>query len=241
MNNKNRTKSNSQLFQEYSNIIANSYSRACYEEASRLLGLYIKHLGGEVPSIHNFSSFFIRYRDLKPNTRARYYSVFRGFFKWYSGEDLPFKVKAARVEPQLVQDDEIEKLREAMHKKKKHRGLLERDLLMLDTMLMTGIRRGELANLKVNDIYFDDGKSFIVVRNGKGAKDRIIPLNPTIAIRLRKYINDHKLSGEVFRRGNTPSSFGVVRRRVAGPGLDFKTVALAFQSLGICGTSMFRD
>jgi len=92
----------------------------------------------------NFSSFFIRYRDLKPNSRARYYSYFSGFFKWYSGENLPFKVKTARVEPQLVSDAEVELLRRALCAKLTHRGILERDLLILDTMAMTGLRRGGL-------------------------------------------------------------------------------------------------
>ena len=89
-----------------------------FKEASRLLGLYLKDLVGEVPSTHNFSSFFIRFRDLKPNSRARYYSYYSGFFKWYSGEDLSFKVKMARVEPQFVSDDEVDRLRNSLRAKK---------------------------------------------------------------------------------------------------------------------------
>ncbi len=37
-----------------------------------------------------------------------------------------------------------------------------------------------------------------MVKNGKGGKDRCIPLNPTIAGRLQKYIGDRKLSGKLF-------------------------------------------
>jgi integrase len=171
-----RIKPNTILLQEYSNIIANSYSKACFDEASRLLGLYFHYLGGESPSPENFSSFFIRYRDLRPNSRARYYSYFSGFFKWYSGESLPFKIKMARIEPQLVSDTEIDLLRQALRSKVTHRGILERDLLILDTMAMTGLRRGEIVNLKAG----------------------CIPLNPTIAYRLQKYIDDRKLSEKLF-------------------------------------------
>ena len=71
-------------------------------------------------------------------------------------------------------------------------------LLILDTMAMTGLRRGEIVNLKVGDLYFNDGKSLLMVKNGKGAKDRCIPLNPTIATRLQEYIINRDLSGKVF-------------------------------------------
>ncbi len=194
----NRNKSNSLLLQEYLNIIANSYSKSCFSEASRLLGIYFKYLGNNTPSPENFSSFFIRYRDLKPNSRARYCSFYSGFFKWYSGESLPFKIRMARIEPQLVSDEEMNLLRKALCSKVTHRGILERDLLILDTMAMTGLRRGEIVNLRVGDLYFNDGRSLLMVKNGKGAKERCIPLNPTIAARLQKYIIDRELSGKVF-------------------------------------------
>jgi integrase len=193
-----KARSNLQLLQEYLNIIANSYSKACFKEASSLLGLYFKYLNSKPPSTESFSSFFIRYRDLKPNSRARYYAYFSGFFKWYSGESLPFKVKMARIEPQLVSDIEINLLREAFRSKVTHRGILERDLLILDTMAMTGLRRGEIVSLKVGDLYFNDGKSLLMVKNGKGAKDRFIPLNQTIAYRLQEYIASKKPSERVF-------------------------------------------
>ncbi|MFC1912778.1 tyrosine-type recombinase/integrase [Chloroflexota bacterium] len=194
----NKGKSNPMLLEEYSNIIANSYSKTCFTEAFRLLGLYFKYLESELPSPENFSSFFVRYRELKPNSRARYCSFYSGFFKWYSGESLPFKIRMARIEPQLVSSAEIDLLRRALCSKVTHRGILERDLLILDTMAMTGLRRGEIVNLRVGDLYFNDGRSLLMVKNGKGAKDRCIPLNPTIAYRLHKYIIDQELSGRVF-------------------------------------------
>lgn len=198
MKKRNHAKPNTLLFQEYSDIIANSYSKSCFREALRLLGLYLKYLDSKPPSPENFSSFFLRYRDLKPNSRARYYSYFSGYFKWYSGESLPFKIRTARIEPQLVSGAEIDLLRKNLCAKLTHRGILERDLLILDTMAMTGLRRGEIVNLKVSDLYFNDGRSLLMVKNGKGAKDRCIPLNPTIAGRLQKYIGDRKLSGRLF-------------------------------------------
>ena len=198
MKKKDHNKSNTSLLQNYTDIIANSFSKACFVEASRLLGLYFRYLDSKPPSSENFSSFFLRYRDLKPNSRARYYEYFSAFFKWYSGESLPFKVKAARIEPQLVSDTEVDLLRKALRSKATHKGILERDLLILDTMAMTGLRRGEIVNLKVGDLYFNNGHSLLMVRSGKGAKDRCIPLNPTIANRLKDYTSDRNPSEKVF-------------------------------------------
>ena len=198
MHTNNKKKPNYLLLQEYSNIIANSYSKECFKEASRVLGLYFKDLGENPPTMENFSGYFVRFRSLKPNSRARYCSFFSGFFKWYSGESLPFKIKMARIEPQLVSDEEVDLLRKALYSKVTHRDTLERDILILDTMAMTGLRRGEIVNLKVGDLYFNNGVSQLIVKNGKGAKDRFIPLNPAIALRLKNYIGDRKLSEKVF-------------------------------------------
>jgi integrase len=195
---KRKEKSNTLLLNKYTSIIANGYSQACYNEACRLLGLYFQYLGNKQPSAENFSGFFIRYRELKPNSRARYYAYFSSFFSWYSGERLPFKVKMARIEPQLVSDAEVDLLRQTLRSKVTHKSILERDLLILDTMAMTGLRRGEVINLRVGDVYFNNGHSLLIVENGKGAKDRCIPLNPTIADRLQKYIMNKKPSARMF-------------------------------------------
>ena len=77
---KNRTKPNSQLFAEYCAVIGNSYSPAYLKEAARLMGQYQAFLGEAPPSGENFSSFFLRYRSLKPNSRARYHNAFSAFF-----------------------------------------------------------------------------------------------------------------------------------------------------------------
>jgi len=65
----------------------------------------------------------------------------------------------------------------------------------VELALKIGMRRGELTNLEARDVHLD----FLVIKNGKGVKDRIIPLSEPIAIRLRKFIEgkkrDHKMFG----------------------------------------------
>ena len=42
----------------------------------------------------------------------------------------------------------------------------------MDTAVMTGMRRGELANLRIRDLPFETNRIF--VRKGKGDRDRVI-------------------------------------------------------------------
>jgi integrase len=53
------------------------------------------------------------------------------------------------------------------------------------TLYATGMRRSELAHLKVSDI--DSQRMIIRVVEGKGGKDRDLPLSPTLLEALREY------------------------------------------------------
>jgi len=52
-----------------------------------------------------------------------------------------------------------------------------RDRTILEILYATGMRRFELVNLQVGDIRFDD--QLVFIRQGKGAKDRFVPVNQT--------------------------------------------------------------
>ena len=61
--------------------------------------------------------------------------------------------------------------------------LFHRAILM--TLYSTGVRRAELCNLKVSDI--DSAQMVVHVCNGRGARDRNIPLDPKLLETLREY------------------------------------------------------
>ncbi len=52
-----------------------------------------------------------------------------------------------------------------------------RDRFLLEFMLRTGLRRSEVANVTVDDIISGADGAYVRVRQGKGAKDRIVPLD----------------------------------------------------------------
>jgi site-specific recombinase XerD len=65
-----------------------------------------------------------------------------------------------------------------------------RDKLIISMLFYTGIRRAELLNLDWND--FNLEKNTLLIRSGKGNKDRIIPIHRNLLPLIDTYLN-HRL------------------------------------------------
>lgn len=65
----------------------------------------------------------------------------------------------------------------------------------------TGLRVSETLNLKINDI--DSKRMLIIVRQGKGRKDRIVPLSSNMLILLREYYKIYKPIEYLFNGQNS--------------------------------------
>ena len=63
-----------------------------------------------------------------------------------------------------------------------------RDRAVLELLWATGLRRAEVSNLKLYDVAFEKGTLF--VREGKGKKDRVVPLSLRAATWLRRFLDD---------------------------------------------------
>lgn len=61
-----------------------------------------------------------------------------------------------------------------------------RDRLAFDLLILLGLRRGEVLSLRVDDV--DLGGRVLYVRNGKGGKDRALPIPKLLADRLFEYM-----------------------------------------------------
>ncbi len=61
-----------------------------------------------------------------------------------------------------------------------------RDRAMLETLYSTGMRRAEITSLRVDDVDFNRGTVF--VRQGKGAKDRVVPIGERACRWIEKYL-----------------------------------------------------
>lgn len=63
-----------------------------------------------------------------------------------------------------------------------------RDRAMLELLYASAIRRAELVALRVYDV--DLGRGTLLVREGKGKKDRVVPLGERAALWVDKYVHD---------------------------------------------------
>ena len=153
-----------------------------------MLNRWKEYLNGYPPSPELAKGFLSQYADKKPRTLYRYAQMLKVFMKWYGEPMDDFRVKVPKTLPPYTEDSEVERLFSAIENKKTHRGCVVRDILLVELALKSGMRRGELANLEVKDIHAD----FLVVRNGKNNKDRIIPLSPVMGQRLQNFIKSMK-------------------------------------------------
>jgi integrase/recombinase XerD len=62
-----------------------------------------------------------------------------------------------------------------------------RDRLLLELLYATGVRCRELTRLKVADVELDS--ELIYVREGKGGKDRVVPVGPGVCQMIRHYLD----------------------------------------------------
>lgn len=63
-----------------------------------------------------------------------------------------------------------------------------RDRAMLELTYSTGVRRGELVGLRLSDLMGDD--SSLVVRRGKGGKERMVPVGGMARECLKRYLSE---------------------------------------------------
>jgi integrase len=91
-------------------------------------------------------------------------------------EYIPFPKKPKKL-PVILSRDEVQTLiRTPQHLK--HR-------VILATLYTTGVRVSELCRLQGTDI--DSGRMVVIVRQGKGKKDRQVGLSPDLLPLLRRY------------------------------------------------------
>jgi len=91
--------------------------------------------------------------------------------------ELIHRPKRQHVLPNVLSKEEI-KLLLGAHSNIKHKA-------MLSLIYSCGLRRSELLNLKLNDI--DSKRGLVIIRQGKGRKDRVAPLSEKLLALLRNY------------------------------------------------------
>ncbi len=113
--------------------------------------------------------------------------------------------------PEYVNEVDIDKMFKIVTDKKSHKQSILRDTLLIELAYKSGVRRKELANLKVED--FLPKERYIIVRHGKGDKDRTVPIPKTTIRKLVQFSVDRKPYETVFSL--TPGSINDEIHRIA--------------------------
>jgi integrase/recombinase XerD len=125
--------------------------------------------------------------DLHPRSQARIISGLRGFFDYLVLEeyrkDNPMELieapKLGRKLPDTLSESEMNSLLDSVDRSTPEG---ERNRAILETLYGCGLRVSELLDLRLSDLFFEEG--FLKAR-GKGGKERFVPVGPV----TQKYIN----------------------------------------------------
>ena len=139
---------------------------------------------------------------VSPALTHAYHRVWKNFFRYcldrgYASDEDVLRVRAPKlpkVEPEAFTLAEEARLLAAARP--------GRDRLLVEFMLRTGLRLSEVVNVRLADIIDGPEGAYVRVRQGKGAKDRVVPLdspNHKLSGEIRAYIRNGRSEGETDR------------------------------------------
>lgn len=142
-------------------------------------------------SLDDLENFAAGLRDIgiHPRSQARILSGIRSFFHFLLIEDYIQQDPSELLEspqigkhlPDILSVEEIDNLINAIDRSTKEG---QRNCAILETLYSCGLRVSELCNLKISDLYLDEG--FIKVE-GKGSKQRLVPISPKAIKEIKNY------------------------------------------------------
>jgi site-specific recombinase XerD len=191
-------------FCDYSSFIK-GYSIATVRRYRNTVLSYCKMMGvSEISQVNdnNVRELFYKgrtERNWSPNTFIVYHKTLLVFFRWcvkqgYLTKNPVEDVEKPKLENKLpfkLNKQTALKLLEIVYNYPyDSRFLRYRNHAIFSTFIFTGLRKKELLNLKYSDVDLENFTIF--VKQGKGNKDRIIPMSYTLAQTLKRYVEERK-------------------------------------------------
>ena len=152
--------------------------------------------------LHNMVCI-LRDLGLSPRSQARTVSALKTFYKFLKLEGyieinpttLLETPRLGRQLPTVLTLDEIDRMIAAIDMSKPES---RRNRAIIETLYGCGLRVSELVDLKISQVYADEG--YIVVI-GKGDKQRLVPISPVALEEIAKYIEETR-SNMTIKHGN---------------------------------------
>ncbi|MEM9051888.1 MAG: site-specific tyrosine recombinase XerC [Bacteroidota bacterium] len=150
-------------------------------------------------TVLNYQNYLYQYRkrDGKPltlGTQAERLQALNSFFGdltkagillFNPAADIEYPKKGDRLPKAILNPEEVELVMNATDLSKPE-GV--RNRAILEVLYSTGIRRAEACNLTLGDVDYD--RQLVMVRQGKGNRDRMVPIGERALIWLEKYITE---------------------------------------------------
>ena len=149
------------------------------------------------PLIQSYQRYLMRLIDKRGNVysfRNQYSRIcsIRCWFKWLSkneiiphnpASDLDLPKLGRRLPKHVLSQSEAENI---LSQPDVMNSLGLRDRAIIETFYSTGMRRMELIHLQTHDL--DSGRGVVTIRQGKGKKDRVIPIGERALRWIHKYL-----------------------------------------------------
>ena len=138
-------------------------------------------------------------KEVEARSQARRISGLRSFFNFLIFEgfrenspiDLIESPKLGRKLPTVLSLSEIERLLDCINLSHAQG---HRNRAIIETLYGSGLRVSELVDLKISDLYFDENMMLI---NGKGDKQRLVPLGAFTKKFIQLYIDDVRILNKI--------------------------------------------
>jgi integrase/recombinase XerD len=144
----------------------------------------------------DFQSYLDNYQFTSVSQQNQVINAIRFLYKFgLSKKYDKFSFKRPKSEKKLpkVVDGDFIKSQLSKIENLKHKAILT-------LTFSVGLRVSEIVNLKIEDI--DSKRMLIHIKNGKGRKDRIVPLSETVLTLLREYFKRHRPKEYLFNGQN---------------------------------------
>ncbi|MBN2086856.1 tyrosine-type recombinase/integrase [Candidatus Peregrinibacteria bacterium] len=130
-----------------------------------------------------------------------YHKYLKKFFNWcvlnrYMKKNPILEIKKPkrpqRLPRRLTEDEARKILYTAFSHSWRYEYERSRNHAIIATLLYSGLRRNELLNLELMDVNLDTG--ILLIRQGKGGKDRYVPIHHKLKYVLKRYLTDRKIA-----------------------------------------------
>ncbi len=144
-----------------------------------------------------YKGYLIHNQRKKASSINRNIQALRNFFQFMIGkklikknpsEKIKFLRRIKRMQPMALTKKDIHKLL-SVTSYSSH-GTQKRNYALVQILLQTGIRVGEVVNLETRDLTLYDRSGELRIVNAKGGKERIVPLNSHARKALRNYLEE---------------------------------------------------